>query len=187
MTADLETKVLVVTEEKIIADLKRGAPAVTGDFQSVTYSAKSEALQHYQLVNDRLEERPSVFSGHGIDLWVEWMYILDLDRELFSMSSQIEQIHFRMDNIPRHEWITVFEKEQDEEEEDNENDEDANDHGNEKDNDNGDKDGKNNEKVNGNEKETDDVYGGDDEKDPDGGSFQIGPYCTSEYPKHEYF
>jgi hypothetical protein len=161
MTAELENKILIVTEETIITDLKRGAPAITGDPSYPIYSAKSETLKSYQVLNDRLEELPCVFCGQGIGPRVEWMYIFDLDRELFSASSRIEQIHFRMDNIPRDGWTQVFEKELEELEEDGEDvDEDE---------------------------EADDENENDDEKDAGEISFQIGPFGTSEYPKHEYF
>jgi hypothetical protein len=80
------------------------------------------------------------------------MYIFDLDRELFSASSRIEQIHFRMDNIPRDEWTQVFEKELEELEDDEDVDEDE-------------------------DEEAEDENENDDEKDAGEVSFQIGPFA----------
>jgi hypothetical protein len=109
MTAELESKVLTVTEEKIIGDLKRGVSAVTLDAVP-TYSAKSEALKPYEVLDDRLDELPSVFCNQGIDILVEWMYTMDLDRELFSINSAVGQVNFSMDEIPRDRWTLAFEK-----------------------------------------------------------------------------
>lgn len=106
---DLESKVLTVTEEKIIADLKRGVPAVTLDITSApTYSAKSETLKPYEVLDDRLIELPSVFCSRGVDLWVEWMYAIDLDREMFSVNSRIKQVSRRIVRSSSHVFSAIF-------------------------------------------------------------------------------
>lgn len=163
---DLESKVLTVTEEKIIADLKRGVPAVTLDITSApTYGAKSETLNPYEVLDDRLIELPSVFCGRGIDLWVEWMYTIDLDREMFSVNSRIKQVNFGLDNIPRDRWMLAFKKDDD-----------------------GDEDGEDYESDGPGGKDGKD---GDDEDIEDDGSnvssFEIYPEVTYRYPIHAYF
>jgi hypothetical protein len=105
---------------------------------------------------------PARFAAKGL-LWVQWIHIIDLDRELFSVNSRIEQIYFSMDNIPRDRWTLAFKKD------------DGNDEVDEGDETDG---------AGG-----DDNIG--DEDNEDGGSnvslFEICPEATHEYPTHAYF
>ena len=41
------------------------------------------------------------------DLLIEWVYVIDLDREIFSVD---HGAHFQLDNIPRHGWINALDR-----------------------------------------------------------------------------
>lgn len=49
-----------------------------------------------------LEDMPSPLCIMGLDLFIEWTYTVDLDRELFSVNMKT---HFKLNNIPRDKWI----------------------------------------------------------------------------------
>jgi hypothetical protein len=88
MTADLESKVLTVTEETIR-----------------TYDSENEEFMTWQVVDDRLHLLPSTLCSTGRDLFIEWTYTIDLDREIFSVDMWIR---FSMKEIPRDQWIKGF-------------------------------------------------------------------------------
>jgi hypothetical protein len=84
MTAELESKVLTITEETI-----------------QTYGSKDEEFVSWQMVDNRLMSIPSALYSKG-RFKSQCAFILDLDREIFSVDMWI---HFSMKNIPRDRWF----------------------------------------------------------------------------------
>ncbi|KAI9780472.1 MAG: hypothetical protein M1839_006746 [Geoglossum umbratile] len=83
MTEELESRAFTVTDETMYA-----------------YGSKSGSLLTWETVDDRLEELPSAL---GVESEIEkWQYTIDLDREVFSVNMWI---HFRLDSVPRGQWL----------------------------------------------------------------------------------
>ena len=47
------------------------------------------------------QQHPSLLAPLN-DLWIEWIYIVDLDREVFSVNNGA---HFKLDQVPHVDWI----------------------------------------------------------------------------------
>ena len=54
---------------------------------------------------DELNELPTAFCSIDNDFWLEWVYVVDLDRELFSVNNRI---FFDLWNVPRPRWVDAF-------------------------------------------------------------------------------
>ncbi|KAK2853278.1 hypothetical protein FQN49_005234 [Arthroderma sp. PD_2] len=55
------------------------------------------------------EQLPSPFCEVSNDLFIEWVYLMDLDNEAFSVNNTI---FFELSNIPRDRWLRAFEVEE---------------------------------------------------------------------------
>ena len=87
MIADLESKVLTITEE------------------TLRIYGSDEEFMTWQMIDDRLEMLPSALCGMWSDYPVSWTYTIDLDREIFSVDMWI---HFSMRDIPHDRWTEGF-------------------------------------------------------------------------------
>ncbi|KAL8825489.1 MAG: hypothetical protein Q9191_004387 [Dirinaria sp. TL-2023a] len=54
---------------------------------------------------DFMTEQPPSWMVPLNDIWIEWVYILDLDREIFSVNNGA---HFKLDRIPHVDWIAAL-------------------------------------------------------------------------------
>ena len=80
------------------------------DGHSGAASAPSEgALLHWsKVVGGDVDELPlPSYKPIFNDLWIEWVYVVDLDREIFSVD---HGAHFKMGHIPRLGWIDALAK-----------------------------------------------------------------------------
>ena len=50
-------------------------------------------------------ENPPTYTAPQNDLYIEWVYILDLDREILSVNNGA---HFKLDRIPHVDWIAAL-------------------------------------------------------------------------------
>ncbi len=98
LTAELESKVFTVTKDKIRDSADKVAAARDSD---------SEAEVHpiWKTIDAELEELPSALCNAGNDLWIEWVYTIDLDSELFSVDNWV---FFDLWDIPRDRWLQGF-------------------------------------------------------------------------------
>ncbi|KAI9769921.1 MAG: hypothetical protein M1840_003630 [Geoglossum simile] len=92
----LEEQILRVSD----ADLKACAdPHRNPDLDERQYRPPKRDV----LINEKLEHLPSVLPDAYNDLFIEWVYTIDLDREVFSVDNGA---HFHLDKIPRNDvWI----------------------------------------------------------------------------------
>lgn len=96
LTAELESKVLTVPEGSL------------GDLMNTNTALEkydSEVWPTWKKIDSELQELPTAFCDVGIDLMIEWTYIIDLDNEFFSVDNWI---FFDLWNIPRDRWIQAF-------------------------------------------------------------------------------
>lgn len=86
-------------------------------FSRVFSTPWTEALSAWQFhVDERLEDIPSYFEEPAIDLMIEWVYMIDLDRELVRIKSQGPEASFKLQCFPRQlQWAEDFYMESDEE------------------------------------------------------------------------
>lgn len=84
----------------------------------------SSQVSQWQLhVDERLEWLPSYCEGPSNELYIEWVYILDLDREVVQIKGGGVESSFRLQFMPRQlEWAKDFEEEHYDEEDDESND-----------------------------------------------------------------
>jgi hypothetical protein len=99
LTAELDSKVLTVSEDRI-QDL-----LVNKETGHEKYN-ESEAQPTWKEIDSELEELPTALCNRANDLMIEWVYIIDLDNELFSVNNWI---FFDLSDIPRNRWIQAFE------------------------------------------------------------------------------
>jgi hypothetical protein len=90
MTAHLESKVLIVTDETVRACADR---------------EYTRAYKAWQLADERLVELPSPLCETLKYTFYDWLYTIDLDWELLSVNMWI---HFNLQHIPRDSWIEAF-------------------------------------------------------------------------------
>lgn len=78
--------------------------SVKGDQPESTRTLPERYMKSYLSVDDRLEDHPlQVFTIPDSDIWIEWTYTLDLDREIFTVD---HALHFKFTKIPRpHRWM----------------------------------------------------------------------------------
>ena len=77
------------------------------DLQATSKSQRHDDEPRQQaLLDERLDESmlPCYRPGFN-DLFIEWMYTVDLDREIFSIDSVC---HFKLNKIPKDDWIGVI-------------------------------------------------------------------------------
>jgi hypothetical protein len=98
LTAELENKVLTIPDDRI-EDL------VVTETAHEKYD-RSEAQPTWKEIDNELDELPTALCNRGNDLMIEWVYVIDLDNELFSVNNWI---FFDLSNIPRNRWIQAFE------------------------------------------------------------------------------
>ncbi|KAI9782560.1 MAG: hypothetical protein M1839_004804 [Geoglossum umbratile] len=99
----LEEQILTVSDAdlKACADLPHKLP---GQEEEGQYRPPKRDV----LINEKLEYVPSVLPDAGNDLFIEWVYTIDLDREVFSVDNGA---HFHLDKIPRDDaWIKAVAK-----------------------------------------------------------------------------
>ena len=51
---------------------------------------------------DFMQQQPPSLLAPLNDTWIEWIYIVDLDREIFSVNNGA---HFKLDQVPQIDWI----------------------------------------------------------------------------------
>lgn len=93
LTAELESKVLTVPEDSL------------RDLANIKTTLGSEVRPTWKKIGDELQELPTAFCDVGIDIMIEWTYIIDLDNEFFSVDNWI---FFDLWDIPRDRWIQAF-------------------------------------------------------------------------------
>jgi hypothetical protein len=98
VTTELESKVLTVPEDKM-----RGLLAIEATAHEEYEKSKMQPA--WKEIDSELEELPTALCGAGNDLMTEWVYVIDLDSELFSVNNWI---FFDLWNIPRDRWIQAF-------------------------------------------------------------------------------
>ena len=66
---------------------------------------ESEVWPTWKKIDSELQVLPTVLCDVGNDLWIEWVYVIDLDNELFSVDNWI---FFNLWDIPRDRWTQAF-------------------------------------------------------------------------------
>ena len=100
LTTVLEEHVLSLSEDDLV-----GA--------SEDYHATRDTYQHWLTLDERLVQVPSPLPMvNGPDFYVDYIYVIDLDREIFSISLGA---HFKLDQIPRRGlWRKAIQEDRDE-------------------------------------------------------------------------
>ncbi|RMZ76675.1 hypothetical protein DV738_g4818, partial [Chaetothyriales sp. CBS 135597] len=93
LTDQLESQVLVVTSEQMWDALDNADK----------HKQDAQWQPNWKAIDD-LEELPAAFC-RGVDLFIEWTYLVDLDRELFTINNWVT---FDLCNIPRDRWTQAF-------------------------------------------------------------------------------
>lgn len=102
LTAELESKVLTVTE---------GSITDSANTKNMSDKNKeSEMWPAWKELSSELHELPTALCDVGNDIMIEWIYTINLDFELFSVNNWI---FFDLWDIPRDRWIQAFQCDED--------------------------------------------------------------------------
>ena len=108
--AELES----VLDEKVLTLPKLGVQPV---YRTTRYGSTRNRLPAWQFhVDERLEWLPSYSKAPSNDLFIEWVYTIDLDREIVEVKSELVESSFKLHSIPQ-EWADDFEREEENDEE----------------------------------------------------------------------
>lgn len=102
LTAKLESKVLIIPEDSM------------GDLANIKTAhekyEESEVRPTWKEIDSELEELPTALGDVGNGLAIEWVYVIDLDNEFFSVDNWI---FFNLWDIPRDRWVQAFDIDRD--------------------------------------------------------------------------
>ncbi|RFU25786.1 hypothetical protein B7463_g10550, partial [Scytalidium lignicola] len=92
---EFESEVVTISEEEL-----RDLLAI-----EETRNNKSKVYPHWRKLDAELYDFPTTLCDSGNDLMIEWVYLIDLDSELFAINNWV---FFDLWNIPNKRWMHAF-------------------------------------------------------------------------------
>jgi len=96
LTAELESKVLTVPEDSL-GDL--------ANIETALEKFENEVCPTWKKIDSELQELPTALCDVGTNFTIQWVYVIDLDNEFFSVDNWI---FFHLWDIPRDRWMQAF-------------------------------------------------------------------------------
>ena len=106
LAEELESQVLTISTERLGNPFVREKPepSLTDGELTIRELRRAPTLR-WKEVNGEWTELPAAYSFMSEEFFIEYFYLIDLDREIFGINGAV---YFKLSNIPRPQWIDAF-------------------------------------------------------------------------------